>query len=217
MKNKIKFLATGDIHSDQEIINIIKQYGNLDDIDFIILTGDISEKTDDFSKLLKVFKGKEIFMVPGNHETKQGLENLTKHYNVHLVGNAPVKIDDELVLFGTNYVPIGPYGLSEEDIFENLVNNYESIKNVKNKIMLSHLPPEGTKIGDASIFFPFIGGSEAVRTFLENFKPDYALVGHIHETAGLEEILNKTKIVNVGQTFKIFEFDTKKKKLKLLD
>ncbi len=215
--NKLRFLATGDIHSDLELVNIIKQYGNLDDIDFIIFTGDLSEKKNDFAKLLSVFKGKQIFMVPGNHETKSGLENLTKHYNVHLVGNAPVRIDEDLVLFGSNYVPIGPHGISEDEILTNLVENYEAIKDVKNKIMLSHMPPEGTKIGDASIFFPFIGGSEAVKTFLESFRPDYALVGHIHETTGLEEILNKTKVVNVGKTFKIFEFDIKNKNLKMLD
>lgn len=215
--NKIRFLATGDIHSKKKFVNMIEKYGNLDKIDFVIFTGDLSEKKDDFSKLLGIFKGKQIFMVPGNHETKKGIKNLEDNYNVHLIGNAPILIDDDLALFGSNYVPIGPYGLTEEEIFNNLVENYESVKNSKVKIMLSHLPPDETKIGNMSPFHPFIGGSVAVRSFLEEFKPDYALVGHIHEATGLEEILNKTKVVNVAETFKIFEFDLNKKELKMID
>ncbi|MDA3854632.1 MAG: metallophosphoesterase [Candidatus Woesearchaeota archaeon] len=214
--NKIRFLATGDIHSKKKFIDMIEKYGKLDDIDFVIFTGDLSEKKDDFSKLLGIFKGKQIFMVPGNHETKRGIKNLEEHYNVHLVGNAPILVNDDLALFGSNYVPIGPYGETEEEILLNMVENYESIKDTKFKIMLSHLPPEGTKMERMTPFFPFIGGSVATRAFLEEFKPDYALVGHIHEGAGLEEILNKTKVVNVAETFKIFEFDVEKKELKML-
>lgn len=213
---KIRFLATGDIHSDQKLLKEIETKTNLSEIDFIILVGDISEKKDDFSKILEIFKGKQIFMVPGNHENKTKIKRLQDHYNVHLVGNSPVLIDNDLALFGTNYIPIGPYGISEQLIFDNLVDNYKAIKNSKFKIHLSHLPPAGTKISDSSKFFPFIGGSQAQRVFLEHFKPDYTLVGHIHETSGLEEIVNKTKVINVGRTFKIFEFDQDKKDLKIL-
>ena len=207
MKKKIRFLATGDFHSDDKLIAKIKKEGKLEDIDFVVLIGDISERKDDFAKLLSLFAGKDIFMVPGNHESKKSIDVLKEHYGVHLIGNQPVLIGDDLALFGSNYVPIGPYGLSEEEIFENLVANYDAVKDVKVKIHLSHLPPSETKIGNASPYYPFIGGSDAVRFFLENFKPDMTLVGHIHETSGLEEIVNKTKVVNVGRTFKVFEFD----------
>jgi hypothetical protein len=213
-KDKIRFLATGDFHSDLNLIKAIKKYNNMNELDFILFTGDLSEKDNDFKKLLGVFKGKEIFMVPGNHENQKHLNNLKKHYNVHLIGNAPVKVHDDLVLFGSNYIGIGPYGVFEEEIFENLVDNFNSVKDHKLKVMLNHIPPLGTKIGDAS---PYVPGSEGVRVFLENFTPDLALCGHIHESSGLEEIVNKTKVINVGRTFKVFEFDTKKGKLKVLD
>lgn len=212
--NKIRFLATGDFHSKSDILQDIKKCTNLDEIDFVLLVGDISEKNDDFSKLLGIFKGKEIFMVPGNHESRKKIKVLEEQYNVHFLGNKPALVHKDLVLFGTNYIPIGVYGISEEEIFFNLIQNYEAIKNVKCKIHLSHLPPFGTAIGTASPFFPFISGSLAIREFLENFKPDLTLVGHIHESSGLEEIVNKTRVVNVGRTFKIFEFDVDKKEIR---
>ncbi|MCA9459585.1 MAG: metallophosphoesterase, partial [Nanoarchaeota archaeon] len=155
-------------------------------------------------------------MVPGNHESKRQLDILENNYNVHLLGNAPVKITDDLALFGSNYVPIGPYGVHEEDIFENLKNNFDAVKDFKFRIMLNHLPPHNTTIGDMSPF-AIIEGSHGVRNFIDNFNPEIALCGHIHESSGLEEIVNKTKVINVGRTFKVFEFDTEKKELKVIE
>lgn len=213
---KIRFLATGDFHSDVKLIDKIGKELKKDFVDFIIITGDISEKNDDFSKLLTVFKGKDIFMVPGNHESKKQIKILQEKYNVHLVGNSPVQIGENLAIFGTNYMSIGRHGIVEEDIFYNLIENFNSIKDIKTKIFLSHIPPHSTKIGDASPYYPFVGGSVAVKEFLNNFKPDIAIVGHIHETSGLEELVNETKVINVARTFKIFEFDPKTCKLEVI-
>lgn len=209
MKKKIRFLATSDLHSDINLLNAIDMYTNWDDIDFVILTGDVSEKKNDFERIFKTFKDKQIFFVPGNHETRRAVENMKQHYNVHLVGNNPVIINDDLALFGSNYMSIGPFGVSEQEVFENMVENFEAVKNIRFKIHLSHIPPHNTKLGNASPFFPFIGGSQAVRNFLYNFSPDVTFVGHIHESSGLEEIVNNTKVINLAQTFKIFEFDDK--------
>ncbi len=214
-KKKIRFLATGDFHSDLKLVNEIKNKVNMNSIDFILFTGDLSDKKNDFKNLLEIFDKKQIFMVPGNHESRKNLETLKSMYNIHLVGNNPVIIDDDLVIFGTNYLSIGYYGIEEQKVFENLLENYKAIAHIPKKIHLSHIPPHKTKIGDGSPF-PFITGSPAVKAFLENFKPDITLVGHIHETSGLEEIVNKTNVVNVGRTFKIIEFDSENKNLKVV-
>ena len=215
-KKKIRFLATGDFHSDMEFVNSIKERIDLDTIDFVLFTGDLSERRDDFKDLFGIFEGKQIFMVPGNHEGKKQLDILQEKYKVHLVGNAPVKFNDDLVLFGTNYLSIGPYGISEQDVFENMVANFQAIEDVPCKIHMSHIPPSDTEIGEMSPY-PFIGGSEASKAFLEHFNPDITICGHIHESSGLEEIVNKTKLVNVGKTVKVLEFDPEKKKVEVKD
>lgn len=217
MSKKIRFLATGDIHSDKKLLNNISKYNNFEEIDFILVTGDLSEKKNDFKHILSTFKEKPIFMVPGNHESKKQLDILKNEYHIHLLGNYPVKITSNLVLFGSDHLNVGPISKSEQKIFDNLVENFNSIKDIKCKILLSHVPPNQSQIGDASVYFPFIGGSEAVNVFLENFDVDLSLVGHIHESSGLEEIVYKNKVLNVGRTSKILEFDVEKKELNIIN
>lgn len=219
MSKKIRFLATGDIHSNKKIIDNISKNVDFNNIDYILLLGDISDKKDDFSTLLSLFKKKSIFMVLGNHETKKKKDILEKHYSITMVGNKPININQDLVIFGTNYLNIGQYSKSELEIFEDLLEKHDKIKDHKFKIMLSHIPPSDTKIGNKSIFFPFIGGSEAIRVFLEKYKIDLTLVGHIHESSGLEELVSKehkNRVLNVAQTFKIIEFNTETGKIEIL-
>jgi Icc-related predicted phosphoesterase len=213
-KNKnIKFLATGDFHSDLNLVNSIKEKVNMRGIDFILFTGDLSDKKKDFKKLLSIFENKPIFMVPGNHESKKQLDTLKKSYNIHLIGNSPVKINDKLAIFGTNYHFLGPYAIEHDEILKNMIENFKAIEDTRIKIQMAHIPPIDTKIGNASPF-PIVTGCPSLKIFLENFNPDLTLVGHIHESSGLEEIVNKTKVINVGKTYKIFEFDERESKIK---
>ncbi len=213
MKTKFRFVATSDWHSNLNVTNAIEKYVDFDSIDFVIMTGDISENDNDFEKLFKPFKDKQIFFVPGNHESDTAIESLIKHYSIHLVGNSPVKINNDIAIFGTNYLSVGPFGIPEQEVLDNMVQNFKAIEDVPIKIQLNHIPPIDTEIGDASPF-PFITGSPALRIFLDNFSPDITFVGHIHETSGLEEIVNKTRVINTAFTFKVFEVDTEKKEIK---
>jgi len=218
MKRKLKFLACSDLHSDLDLVNKISRSVDFKSIDFILFNGDLSDEKNDFKKLIKPFldSNKEIFMIPGNHDTKSGIRKLKEFYNIKLIGNRPLIFgDDELAIFGTNYLEIGPFGKFDEDVFDNMVDNFKAISNVKFKIQMNHIPACETKLGDASPY-PFVLGSEPLSQFLkaDEFCPDVCFVGHIHETSGLEEIVNKTKVINLAETFKVFEFDFKKSKLR---
>ncbi|MFW5705292.1 MAG: metallophosphoesterase family protein [Nanoarchaeota archaeon] len=213
MGRKLKFLATGDIHSDKNFLKNLRKNVDMKNIDYVLFTGDLSEKKDDFKDLLSFFEGKPVIMVPGNHESKRQIDSLKKHYGVHVLGNNPIVFDDDLAIFASNYLAVGPYGVPEQEVFRNQIVNFKNIERSKIKIMMSHLPPDGTLIGGMSPFFPIISGSVATRVFLEHFEPDVVFVGHIHESGGLEEIVNKSKVVNVGRSFRVFSFDPDTKKL----
>lgn len=212
--NKIRFLATGDFHSDISLPNEIKNKVNLENIDFIIFTGDLSDRKDDFKLLLEGFEGKEIFMIPGNHESKKSLDILQDKYGVNLIGNKPLIIDNKLAIFGTNYLNIGKYSILEEEVLDNLIENFKLVEDIKFKVHVSHIPPIKTKIGDMSPYH-FVSGSLAQRIFLDRFSPQLSLCGHIHESSGLEEIVNDTRLVNVGRTFKVFEVDLDSEEIKV--
>ena len=66
--------------------------------------------------------------------------------------------------------------------------------------MITHIHPKGSK----SEFSGF-EGSKAVRKAIEKFQPDIAIFSHIHEAAGVEEKIGKTKVINVSRKEKIFE------------
>jgi len=221
MRKKLRFLAFSDLHSNPGLINKISKDINFKNIDFVLFNGDLSDDVNDFKRLLKPIldSHKEIFMIPGNHDTKKGIHRLEEFYNVKLIGNKPLIFgDDELAIFGTNYLEIGQFGKFEEDVFDNMVENFSAISDVKFKIQMNHIPACDTKLGDASPY-PFVSGSEPLSQFLnaDEFCPDVCFVGHIHETSGLEEIVNKTKVINLAETFKVFEFDFEKSKLSEVD
>ena len=48
-------------------------------------------------------------------------------------------------------------------------------------------------------------GSKAVEKAIKEFHPDIAICSHIHEAAGIEEKIGKTKVINVSRKAKIFE------------
>jgi Icc-related predicted phosphoesterase len=48
-------------------------------------------------------------------------------------------------------------------------------------------------------------GSKAVTKAIKEFRPDIHISSHIHEAAGMEEMLGKTLIINVSKKERIFE------------
>ena len=48
-------------------------------------------------------------------------------------------------------------------------------------------------------------GSKGIRKAIDELQPDLHLCGHIHESAGIEEVIDKTRVVNVGRSGRIFE------------
>ena len=62
--------------------------------------------------------------------------------------------------------------------------------------------PSETRMEKLSDFVP---GSPGLRKAVKEFKPDIVLCSHVHEAEGLEEMIGKSKILNVGRHGKIFE------------
>jgi Icc-related predicted phosphoesterase len=60
-----------------------------------------------------------------------------------------------------------------------------------------------------------ISGSYTLRKFIQNNdKVILNIHGHMHETGGLEEIINKTKVLNVAREVKLVEIYDKRIKIK---
>jgi Icc-related predicted phosphoesterase len=59
-------------------------------------------------------------------------------------------------------------------------------------------------LGSKSEFSGF-KGSKSIKKAIHEFNPDILLHSHIHEAAGIEGKIGKTKVINVGRKGKIIE------------
>ena len=198
----MKILALSDIHGDQHLAKELAKKASQEKVDLVVFAGDLAnEETGSVEGLIGPFKekGLEIAIMPGNHDNMATMNFLIEHYKIKNLHGYVLKKDD-IGIFGCGYANVGPNFLDEESVWKTLEQGHHQIKDFKKKIMITHTHPHGSKLGLG--MFP---GSEAVRLALEKFQPDIHLCGHIHETHGIEEVIGKTKVINVGRKGKIIE------------
>jgi len=196
---KFKILAAGDFHGDSNTAKKLAEKAEKENVDLVILTGDIIGFVET-KNLLKPFteKNKKVVFVPGNWETTETANFLSKLYGIKNIGDHYVKYND-IGIFGIGS-PDWQLFLDEKKAFQKLKKDFEKIKDLEKKIMISHLHAAKTKSE-----FSGIPGSIAVRKAIKEFQPDLFLSGHIHEAEGLKEKIGKTKVINVGKKGKIIE------------
>ena len=165
----------------------------------VVLTGDITGLIET-ENIIKPFlqKNKRVVFVPGNWDTTEAIETLSQLYGIKNIGKHYVKYDN-VGIFG-----IGnenwQLSLNENKTFKKLKKDFEKIKDLEKKIMVSHMHAAQT-----SSEFSGFPGSTAVRKAIEKFQPDLFISGHIHEAEGLQEKIGKTRVISVGKKGKIIE------------
>lgn len=201
----MKILAIGDIHGDGKLAKLVSEKAIANNVDYIILTGDLTN-SDKFDKgmigeLIK--SNKKVMFVPGNHDSPVMMDVISEIYKIKNIHGYGFKTKNkDIGIFGCSSVNIGDHALSEDEIYEVLEKSHEQIKDTKKKILISHVHPIDTTIDKMGIF----DGSIALKKAITKFKPDLLICSHIHEAKGIEEIVDKTKIINVAKEAKIIEF-----------
>jgi len=196
---KFKILAAGDLHGDSEIAKRLANKAEKEKVDLVVIAGDITGAIET-KNILKPFKDKnqKVVFVPGNWDTSEAAETLSKLYGIKNIGNHYVRYED-VGLFGIGS-PDWQMNLNEEKTFKQLKKDFKKIKDLEKKIMVSHLHAAGTKSE-----FSGIPGSTALKRAIKEFKPDLFISAHIHEGEGLQEKIGKTRVINVGKKGRIIE------------
>ncbi len=199
----LKILAVGDLHGDSRRASKLAEKAKKQKVDLVVLSGDLTFAESNLDYLVGPFAKRklDVFIIPGNHETLATANFLEKLYspqvkNIHGKGFKEANIG----IFGAGGANIGPFLISEKEIYGALKKGFEKIKNVRKKIMITHVHPSKTLMSKLTAFVP---GSESVRKAIETFKPDIAICSHVHEAEGIEEKIGKTKVINVGSKGKI--------------
>jgi len=199
----MRILATGDLHGDTGLAKRLAKKAKDENVDLVIITGDISYFDEGVEGLIGPFKkaGKKILFVPGNHDSFATSDFLAEVYGIKNIHGYSVKYED-IGIFGCGFANVGPNQIDEKEIFDTLKKGFDKIKYLKKRIMITHVHPNESKMEKFSNFVP---GSEGVKKAIDKFKPDILFCSHVHEAEGIEEMIGKTKVVNVGRIGKIFD------------
>jgi Icc-related predicted phosphoesterase len=198
----MKILAASDIHSDTRTAEKLAIKAKKNKVDLVLLGGDIIEWGAEGKGIIGPFKdaGIEVLMVHGNHDQPVDIEFLSEKYGKGVYNlHSYYKEFKDFVVFGSGGCEWG-INMNNEGL-DQFRKKWKKFKG-KKKIVLAHEPPFDTKLDDLGWTK---AGSHSLRKFIETYKPDLVLCGHIHNTFGLTDKIGKTKLINVGRKGVIFE------------
>jgi len=201
----MRILAAGDIHGDTGLAKKLAEKAKKEKADLVVLCGDLTYGEMSTENIIGPFaKNKQkVVLIPGNHETVATADFLAELYGATNLHGYSIKTGN-IGLFGCGGANIGLFQLSEKETYDLLKQGFEKIKDMKRKIMITHVHPEGSKMGKLTKFFP---GSTGITKAIEQFKPDILLCSHVHEAEGVEEKIGNTRVINVGKEGKILDIE----------
>lgn len=212
----MKILSAGDLHGDIGIVKKLAEKAEKENVDLVILAGDLTEGDEKTDNMIGPFlkKHKKVLIVPGNHESPATADFLAQFYGIKNLHGYSVKMidpqasgksklkDKHVGVFGCSGVNLGIHQISDKEAYDLLKKGHDYIQDADVKIMVSHVHPANSRIEKFTQWFE---GSKAVRRAIDKFQPDIMICSHVHEAEGLEEKIGKTRVINVGAKGKIIE------------
>ena len=199
-EKKLKILAASDLHGNSSIVLKLAKKADKENVDIVVLCGDITGFSET-KNLISPFKekNKKVLIIPGNHDSHATIDFLASLYKIRNLHGYSVKYNN-IGFFGAGGADIGPWFISDEEIFKTLKRAHDGLNGIEKKIMITHMHPRGS----LSEFSGFLG-SNAIAKAIKEFKPDILLNGHIHEAEGMEELMGNTRVISVGRNGTILE------------
>ncbi len=201
----MKILAAGDIHGDLNLAKELAQKAVQNNVDYVIICGDITMADMSTQHLIKPFveNNLKVCIIPGNHESIATTGFLSELYGIKNLHGYAIAAKDVGIFGAGGATNVGPAPIvSEEEMFQLLDKGHEKIKGLQKKIMVTHIHPSESLMGQLSQIVP---PSDAVKKAIDSFKPNILLCSHVHEAEGIEEMIGDTKVINVGKKGKIIE------------
>lgn len=203
-KSKTSILVAGDIHGDTGLVKKLAKRAKKENVDLIILAGDITMWENDTKNLIGPFAKlkKPVLLLHGNHESLATIDFLSEMYspNTKNLHGYSFMTKNNVGIFGAGGGDFGFSPMSEKGFFKTLKKAHKGVEKAKKTIMVTHIHPFKSKAE-----FSGFQGSKGVRDAIKTFKPDIVLSGHIHEAEGMKEKIGKTQVYHIGKQGKIIE------------
>lgn len=198
----MKILAAADLHGDSKATKKLAKRAEEEKVDLVVLCGDLTGFVES-KDIIKPFKDRnqKVLILPGNWDSFATTDFLAQFYGVRNIHGYSAQYEN-VGFFGAGGATDLPHpgAVTEKELRETLEKAHKGLRGIEKKVMLTHMHPAGSKSE-----FSGIEGSKAIRSAIRKFKPDILLHGHIEEGEGFEEMIGKTKVINVGKKGKIIE------------
>ncbi len=190
----MRILVFSDIHRDAAALNRLMDI----EADLYVAAGDLCTFAKGLDALAPILarRAEKMWVLPGNHEHASQVDEFSKrngfqtlHRKSFLVGGVH--------LAGLGHSNPTPFHTPGEDSEETIAANLEAFAGLSPLALICHCPPRDTPLDEAAPGQHF--GSRAVREFIDRHQPAWFVCGHIHEAAGRDVMLGKTRGVNAGK------------------
>ncbi len=190
----MRILLFSDIHSDARALEAIAA----SPADRYFAVGDLvnwGRGLDAAGEILKPLGGK-LSVIPGNHESAADISAFCERFGFIDMHRKSASLGEYQVA-ALGYSNPTPFHTPGEYTEEEIARYLEPFAGLRPLILVCHCPPAGTPLDAGSGGRHF--GSTAIAAFVEEHQPDWFFCGHIHEAAGTECTLGRTRARNLGK------------------
>lgn len=198
----MKLLIFSDIHGDRPALEKLMEI----EADYYFAAGDLtnwSKGLDQLGPILARRAGR-MYVMPGNHESDADIRSFCAKYEFHDFHGTWIEIAGYKVA-GLGYSNPTPFNTPGEMSEQELAERLGKFSALDPLVLICHTPPIQTKLDKAGEGKHF--GSRAVRDFIDQRQPEYFYCGHIHEAAGVQDVIGRTRGWNVGKRGQLLDLD----------
>lgn len=188
-------LIFSDIHADYAALErLMKQQADL-----YFAAGDLVNWGRGLERMGPILarRGEQCYVMPGNHESEQEISAFCEQFKLHDFHGQTLKLENGYTVAGLGYSNSTPFNTPGEYTEEEIAARLDAFTGISPLILICHCPPKDTPLDRVREGVHF--GSTAVRDFIEREQPEYFVCGHIHEAAGSETVLGRTRCRNLGK------------------
>ena len=190
----MRLLIFSDIHGDKAALERLMET----EADYYFAAGDLANWGRGLEQLGPIMqrRAEQMYVIPGNHESETDIAGFCEQYGFHNFHGQTMEMDGYKIA-GLGYSNPTPFDTPGEYTEEELAQRLEKFAGLDPLVLICHAPPKGTRLDQVREGAHF--GSTAVREFIDQHQPLYFYCGHIHEAAGQQDTIGRTRGWNVGK------------------
>ena len=191
----MRLLIFSDIHNDWKALERLMA----EEADYYIAAGDQVTWAKGIERCGEILRarGDKVYVLPGNHESADQVDNMCARFGLHSFHERHIQVGRWQVA-GLGYSNPTPFDTPGEYSELQIADRLRRFADLSPLVLICHAPPYGTPLD--RIRDGLHAGSHSVLDFIQKHQPEYFFCGHIHEAAGVEIEIGRTRARNVGKT-----------------